>query len=342
MGKSDPKVISTSYLEPLAIYCRAHTTRRLLANEESLLALANKRGQVTLKQFIDFTGLVIKATKNSGFAFDILPDTEISQHGLLGLAVLCGLNLKQALGILLKFYRLRSKLFNLKYKEENGRVIIQLEDCFDLAAADVFTHEITIGTLYKSKKDILGLQQSGCEIYFKHDKPDYAEKYSEFFDGPAHFNHSCSQISFPTEQLKLKLKLSNPETNKVLVSQCESELNQLPDETNIKLSVIERLKGHQTPLPSLNDMATLLHTSSRSLRRHLKEHQTSYQTLLDEEKMRRATQLLDNSELSITSIAHHLGYSDTANFSKAFKKLTGNPPKLYRESESGSDDTSAL
>lgn len=328
--KKSPKVIGTSYIKPLAAYCRAHAKFHLLASDETLLSLADKRGQITLEQFINVVELVIKVTKDPALAFNILPDTEVSQHGLLGLAVLCGLNLKQALSIVLKFYRIRSKLFTLQYEEKDGRACIQIDACFPMEEAKLFAYEITLGTLYKSKKDILGLKESNCEIFFKHEKPSYSQAYLDFFDCPVHFNHHCTQMIFPSEQLKMKLKLANPETNQVLVSQCEAALNQLPDETNTKTLVKEKLRQAETPLPSLEGMADLLYLSSRTLRRHLKDHGSNYQSLLDQEKMRRARQLLDNSELSITAVAHHLGYSDAANFSKAFKKLVGNSPKQYR------------
>lgn len=47
-------------------------------------------------------------------------------------------------------------------------------------------------------------------------------------------------------------------------------------------------------------------------------------------RMERAMQLLKNAELSLQSIAEHLGYSNANYFSKAFRKYYGKAPSAYR------------
>ncbi len=42
-------------------------------------------------------------------------------------------------------------------------------------------------------------------------------------------------------------------------------------------------------------------------------------------------QLLDNSQITIAEVAHRLGYTDIANFTRAFKRWTGITPSGYRE-----------
>ncbi len=47
-------------------------------------------------------------------------------------------------------------------------------------------------------------------------------------------------------------------------------------------------------------------------------------------RIERSKQLLANRELSITTIAFDVGFSDTSTFSAAFHRLTGQTPSLYR------------
>lgn len=49
-------------------------------------------------------------------------------------------------------------------------------------------------------------------------------------------------------------------------------------------------------------------------------------------KVRRACELLENTSLRINHIALRLGYSDPYYFSRMFKKITGQPPAVYRKS----------
>jgi AraC family transcriptional regulator len=47
-------------------------------------------------------------------------------------------------------------------------------------------------------------------------------------------------------------------------------------------------------------------------------------------RIERAKQLLANRELTVTTIAFDVGFSDTSTFSAAFHRLTGQTPSLYR------------
>lgn len=58
---------------------------------------------------------------------------------------------------------------------------------------------------------------------------------------------------------------------------------------------------------------------------------TSYRDLLDRVRFEEATKLLKDDYYHITEIACHLGYKDPANFTHAFRRLTGVSPVSYRK-----------
>ena len=62
-----------------------------------------------------------------------------------------------------------------------------------------------------------------------------------------------------------------------------------------------------------------------------KSVQKSPQEFLLEYRMDKACQLMKDPELSIQTIVHSVGYTDTFNFSKMFKKIKGQPPAVYRK-----------
>jgi AraC-like DNA-binding protein len=47
-------------------------------------------------------------------------------------------------------------------------------------------------------------------------------------------------------------------------------------------------------------------------------------------KLKRAKTLLLDNEMSVQSVAERMGYSDTAHFSRQFKRWTGMSPIAYR------------
>jgi len=81
---------------------------------------------------------------------------------------------------------------------------------------------------------------------------------------------------------------------------------------------------------TLDQVAEKLHLSTRSLRRKLKEEDTSFQALLTRVRSTLAKELLLSGKLTIEQVAERIGYSETAAFCHAFKHWTGMPPSRYR------------
>ncbi len=73
----------------------------------------------------------------------------------------------------------------------------------------------------------------------------------------------------------------------------------------------------------------------RSLQRALSKEDTSLSELVRAIRVREACRLLEAGELSLTQIGFWCGFSDSAHFSRDFKKSLGMPPSVYRTSSAG-------
>ena len=71
--------------------------------------------------------------------------------------------------------------------------------------------------------------------------------------------------------------------------------------------------------------------SPRTLKRRLAEQGTTYSEIIDDARRQRALLLLGDRRLTLDAIAAQLGYSDTANFTRAFKRWTGKTPGEARD-----------
>lgn len=323
------KAVSASYAESLKDYYLSHVTPEKVAPALDAIFKCKKR-YLSWDEYQTIFNTIINDLSLPDFSFDILEESQISNHGALGLAVLCGFNLKQALSIVLKFYRIRSQLFKLTMTEDDDNVTLEFDLQYPLNQVMQSSLELAMGTIHKSKKEILSLSNSEDKIYFTFPEPEYSERYQEFFDCPVYFNQAHNRFVFPKTQLKQKLRFSNQEARDTLLNQCETDLSHIESEKDLTTHVKQYLQQCEE-FPSLDAMANLLHISSRSLRRHLQQSHASYQTLVIDERVRRGKILLTDSDLSITDIAFKLGYAEAANFSKAFKKITTSSPAQYRK-----------
>jgi AraC-like DNA-binding protein len=86
----------------------------------------------------------------------------------------------------------------------------------------------------------------------------------------------------------------------------------------------------QEPDLSLEFAANICNTSKRTLQRTLTEMGTHYSELLANARFRAACQMLQAPGMKVNDVAQRLGYSDSAHFSRAFRRIAGVAPKEYR------------
>lgn len=89
---------------------------------------------------------------------------------------------------------------------------------------------------------------------------------------------------------------------------------------------------------SVAQAAKLLKLSPRTFQRRLKEENTNFRRLKDNLMFSASVELIEQG-MSFTHIASQLGYSDIAHFSRAFKRISGLTPKLYRRCILGDNES---
>ncbi len=86
---------------------------------------------------------------------------------------------------------------------------------------------------------------------------------------------------------------------------------------------------------SVQDVASTLGMSTRSLQRHLRREETSFQQVLNETREQLARHYLRHSAMTGAEISFLLGYDDPNSFFRAFRTWTGQTPEGLRASFAG-------
>lgn len=145
------------------------------------------------------------------------------------------------------------------------------------------------------------------------------------------YDQAHVQLVFPAILLVRSLPMADPAALRRAREHCERELALLDaGRRDICARVRLELERQEQRFPNLEEVATRLHLSSRSLKRHLHDAGTSFRQLLGQARQRQALRLLRRPEVSLQRIALYLGYSDPTNFTRAFKRWTGEPPSDTR------------
>ena len=104
----------------------------------------------------------------------------------------------------------------------------------------------------------------------------------------------------------------------------------MPSGSVSRCGLREILISHEQGYPQIEQVAAQLCMSDRTLKRQLAAEDSSYSALLEEVRHRQAVGLLSRTDLSLERIAEQLGYSDVANFNRAFRRWTGKTPGRWR------------
>ncbi len=137
-------------------------------------------------------------------------------------------------------------------------------------------------------------------------------------------------IQVQAEAADQPLPTYDPHLVRMLDDQCRQRLERLQTSTRAG-QVRQKLHGSAGLLASLDEITHALGLSQRSLRRKLDREGTSFRTLVEDERRELALQVLTGSNMKLDELAIHLGYTDTASFTRAFRRWMGCSPGEYRQ-----------
>ena len=140
-----------------------------------------------------------------------------------------------------------------------------------------------------------------------------------------YFSQAESAISIPTDLLKLPVHLDNPDKIKIDMKQ---ENLDIQFANSIRQIMNAYVYNHHC---TIDEIAKIAGISVRTLQRRLKQYNLNFNDLLNQAKFITAKEKLNDTEIHINEIAKKLGYSDAANFSRAFHRWAGVSPSEYRE-----------
>lgn len=154
-------------------------------------------------------------------------------------------------------------------------------------------------------------------------------QYEAFFKTNIGFDNETWAISVPPARLtdpirKTELRGNSPE-RAVPPSPARDLVGSLREMVRPSL---------QRAYPDIGHAAALAGVSVSTLQRRLRESGITYSELVETERLRLSIELLTQGEFKICDVASELGYTEPANFIRAFRKWTGLTPSQFRAHQS--------
>ncbi|QEC67891.1 AraC family transcriptional regulator [Panacibacter ginsenosidivorans] len=156
-------------------------------------------------------------------------------------------------------------------------------------------------------------------------------KYRAFFGCDVLFNKDSNRIILSKKDVDTAILTSDQSMFHLfnsIVADKQALLATNSMKANLKQVLFMQFKGR---IPSINEAASALHITPRSLQRKLLLEGTTFRDVAGEIRKDIALQLMQNQSIKISDISDILGYSNGAAFRKAFKSWTNAAPRAIRK-----------
>ncbi|MDC0661415.1 AraC family transcriptional regulator [Marinobacter sp. SS21] len=257
----------------------------------------------------------------------------ISDFGIYGYALQSCSTFGQAVDFGIRHVRLMGPVFEKAFHVEGdegvfcGRQLMELGELLPLAT------EFWLSSIQALVNFILEDRFPARSLRLPYPAPDYWHRYQEVFRCPVSFNCDVMEWRFDAEILNADCPNANPITAALTADLCRQLLANLPEESSLIEQIRLACLNHRGRFPAADVFAEQVGLSTRTLHRQLASENKTYQGVLDEIRCSLAKQFLDQPDLPVEVVSAQVGFSEAANFRKAFKRWTGLTPSEYRQSK---------
>ncbi len=278
--------------------------------------------------------------RGADWALDFGHRLNVNSHGPLGEAALSAPSLGEGLEVLARFARVRAPFLEFHTQLSEESFLFQINSrLVPLGALELPLVEIVLQIAVSFTEAVLGRRVTEARILVGVPPPDHAACYVDYFPVRCEFNAGIHALVLPSALLAAVCPLHDDNSYRTALLRCREALDGLLGENDMATRVNDllvahfdrpRIRGEAGTLPALDSIANRLSVSPRTLIRRLAEQGTSFRQLLESRQREAACSMLSQARYSVSDIAIHLGYSDAANFGRAFRRQTGQSPGHYR------------
>ena len=284
---------------------------------------------VSLERLRPLLGIAMAGLGTAGLGLQLGAVAQTFSHGPVGYAALSSRDLRQALEVLTRYGRLRSQATEFRLHEAGGSLTLEVHETQSLGELRLIVLESTLVVCARLLEALLGQPLAQAVFLLPYEAPAWSADYPAYLAGEVEFQAPVAGVRLPAGWLATPCVTADARAHLHACRECEQALE---DSTG---DLVQRLRDAlfdcAGDYPGLEAMAARQQLSARTLIRRLKDQGTSYQALLDEVRKDLAVWLLRSSAVPVEEVAARLGYVDSSNFSRTFRRWFGVTPREFRD-----------
>ncbi|MCG8671733.1 MAG: AraC family transcriptional regulator [Pseudomonadales bacterium] len=192
----------------------------------------------------------------------------------------------------------------------------------------LFERDMATGLNLMNELSLAGVSVTGLEL--QGEPLPYAEELEKLCGFKPKYHSTRNAMWINLKDVDRPLPTFDANLVRMLDDQCKAQLERRQT-AGLSGQVRQQILGPLGLVATLDDIADALALSPRSLRRKLEQENTNFRAIVEEERKQIALQLLRGSDMKLEELAIHLGYTDTASFTRAFRRWMNCSPGEYRK-----------
>ena len=293
--------------------------------------------QPSLEQYLRVCGNALRLGAAPSLALRLGRSLHLSDHGLYGLMLLSCESVGDYFSLASRYQAITGAALAVEAHTqgvEGGGAswLVNEAAAGELPPAlRVFLVEQQFAQLVTQLQDLLGQECTPAVACFTHAAPEHQAFYAQLLQCPCVFGWHRNELRFDQDILARRPRLANPFTAATLQSACDRQLADIEASIGIAGKVYRALRVRPGPAAGMQAVASTLKMTDRTLRRHLACEGTSFSRIADQVRYSLATQQLQCPQASVEQVAAMTGFSDPANFRRAFMRWAGMTPARFRQ-----------
>lgn len=340
MATSSPRRVPVRYMHVLM-----QSLQDLGVDRAQVLALAridpqSLEGREAMLSHEEVERLMQAAARASGrsdLAFEFGRRIKMNSHDVLGYGLMSCPTFDAFLRMASRHYHLMIETWTLRYHRwpEGGEAVYTPLVALS-PVSTLFYLEALVMAHQNQLQLLLGEHRLPYDFHISMPEPAHIQRYRDLAPARFHFNPAAApglRVIMPAALLDRALPLANEDVVRDIDERCTA-LGRTPPRSDVGwvayiMVALREARGTQI---TLEDIARRVNVSARTIDRHLKKEGLGFRELSDKVRFESACDLLCAPGGSISDVAQQLGFSDAANFSRAFRRVMGITPGEYQRS----------
>lgn len=289
-------------------------------------------GDIALDDFLHILGEGQRMSADGKLGFMLGRNMHVFALGPLGAGMAVAPTLREGLQLMESYTRLHVSYIDISAQSSLQGMTLKLLYQQDTGALERFHTETAMMLLQQYVETSIGQQLEDASYSMAFAEPENRSDYDQALHGSLQFGSDDNRVDLPRQWLDLPSPYFHPELWRQAQLNLSQRLRELGEtEGNTYTRHLRALfRSSEPPLPDLGHVAAGLHVSERTLNRRLQSENTSFRQLKSTALADWAKLYLGQTSDSVEAIAATLGYQDTANFRRAFRKSENCTPNEFR------------